>query len=32
MKSKMPEQNIEEGRIKLKGKLKGWKDTMLRKG
>jgi len=32
MKSKMPQQNIEEGRIKLKGKVKGWKDTMSRKG
>ena len=31
-KSKMLQQNTEEGRIKLKGKVKGWKDTMSRKG
>jgi hypothetical protein len=32
MKSKMPQSNIEEGRRKLKGKVKGWKDTVSRKG
>jgi hypothetical protein len=29
---KMPQSHIEEGRRKLKGKLKGWEDTIIRKG